>query len=158
MHNGSCVCFIKQPALILTKTLPDEVYWRLQGLCGLFSCCVLHSCASPREWCLCQLSLGRLSSYSVLCKAPVQPQSSQCAGGASQCKNRMARCFPVFWKYATTTFNLAGKTTYCGLNVLSECCKSHGETLAFGTIVFGAKYKYRTGNKAFTKALCERSL
>lgn len=48
-HNGSCMCFIKQPSLILMKTLAAEVSWRLQGLCGLFSSFVLHGCASPRR-------------------------------------------------------------------------------------------------------------
>lgn len=82
-----------------------------------------------RERCQCQLSLAAGAHRAVLCfaRAPAQPWSSQPAGEASQCENRMERCFPVSWKYATTIFNLAGKTTEHGPNVLSECCKSHGE-------------------------------
>lgn len=54
------------------KTLADEVYWRLQGLCGLFSCFALHSCASPRTRAVPVPALpggvGGQSCYYVLCK------------------------------------------------------------------------------------------
>lgn len=76
-HNGSCMCFIKQPCLILMKTLADEVYWRLQGLCGLFSWFVLHSCASPRTRAVPVPALpggvGRQSCDYVLCKGSCPP-------------------------------------------------------------------------------------
>lgn len=71
-HNASCMCFIKPPRLILMKTLADEVYWRLQGLCGLFSCAVLRGCASPGPRAVPVLALhggvGRQSCCYVLCK------------------------------------------------------------------------------------------
>ena len=128
------VCFIKRPNLILMKTLADEVYWRLQDFCGLLSCFVLHSCASHSTPAVPALALqggvGRQSSYYMLRKGSCRAlELRACCVGASQCENRMERCSPVFCKYATTIFTLSGKTTQYGLNVLSECCKSHGETL-----------------------------
>lgn len=74
-----CV-FIKQPKLILTERLADEVYWRLQDFCGLFSWFVLHSCASPSSE-RCQLRLpvpAGADRAAIMCaaRARLQPCSS----------------------------------------------------------------------------------